>query len=55
MIGEPRRRAGPEEVGEVVAGEPLAGFEGEANEERQMLPRAEADLLPGGGEQGRTT
>jgi hypothetical protein len=45
VIGEPRRGAGPKKVSEVIAGEALAGFERQADEECEMLPRAEAHRL----------
>ena len=49
---EPWRGTGPEEVGEVVAGEPFSGLEGEPDEEREVLARAEPHLLARSREQG---
>src|ERR1700694_1196923 len=55
MISEPRRRAGPQAVGQVVPRELLAGLECQTSEQSEMLARAEPHLLARLGEQGGTT
>ncbi|MGH8543218.1 MAG: hypothetical protein ACREX3_06220 [Gammaproteobacteria bacterium] len=54
VIGEMRRRRGPEQIGEIIAGEQAPGLERQADKQREMLARAEANLLASCGEEGRT-
>jgi hypothetical protein len=52
MISDPRGGAGPQEIRQVIAGEPLAGLEGETDEKGEVLARAEPHLLARCREQG---
>ena len=47
-----RRRVRPEQIGEIVARELLAGVERKTDQQRQMLARTERHLFTGDGEQG---
>ena len=55
VIREPGSSRGPQEVRQVVAGEPFAGLEGKPNQEREVFARAEAHLLSGSREESRAT
>ena len=55
VIGELRRGLRPQQVGEIVARELLARFQGETNEEGEVLARTEPHWFAGNGEQGGTT
>src|SRR2546427_1640053 len=55
VIGKARRRFGPQQVGEVIARELLAGFQRETNKEGEVLTRTKPHLLASNGEQGGTT
>src|SRR5213595_1766131 len=52
VIGVPRWRLRPQQIGEIVPCELLTRFQGETGQEGQMLARAERDLFAGDGEQG---
>ncbi len=45
MPAQPRRGVGPEEVHQIVTCEAVARFERESRQQREVLARAEADLL----------
>jgi hypothetical protein len=49
------RDVGPEEVGEIVAGELLPGIQREADQQGKMFARTKSHLLTRSGEEGRTT
>jgi hypothetical protein len=55
MIRVPRGCLRPQQIGEVIARELLARFQGETNEEGEVLARTEPHLLAGNGEQGGAT
>ena len=55
MIGMSRGRVRPQQVGEVIPRELLTAFQGETDEEREMLARAKPHLLASEGEQGGST
>src|SRR6267143_6336804 len=55
VIRVPRRRFRPQQIGEVVARELLAGFQRETNEQGEVLSRAKPYLLAENGEQDGTT
>jgi hypothetical protein len=54
MEGPWLRHIGPQQISQVVARDPLTRFHGQADEEGEVLARAEADWLTGIGEQLRS-